>query len=169
MTLYTTVAEAINSGMKRIIHNLPAADKAKVVYNPADDISAGLNSLADIILVALVADNTETATVQGKYASMSNTAANAAAKLVEAVEALSRKANPNAVASFTVTFYDGDGETVLQTSTVEIGDTASYTGETPVDPEGGTFSGWSPALGPINDDVSYHPVFTYEDDEGGEG
>ena len=47
------------------------------------------------------------------------------------------------VVLYTVRFFNGS--TLLDTVQVASGGTATYTGETPVDPDGGTFKGWEPA------------------------
>ena len=64
--------------------------------------------------------------------------------------------------SYTITFKNYDG-TVLQTSTVECGETPTYTGATPTREQTVqytyTFSGWSPALYPADKDQEYTAQF----------
>ncbi len=62
----------------------------------------------------------------------------------------------------TVTFKNEDG-TVLQSITVNHGETPVYTGETPIKPEDHaytyTFAGWSPAIEEATDDIIYTATF----------
>lgn len=55
------------------------------------------------------------------------------------------------VRSYTVTYYDADGTTVLHTETLEYGSMPSYT---PVK-TGYVLNGWEPAIGAVTGDVSY--------------
>ncbi len=62
---------------------------------------------------------------------------------------------------YTVTWKNYDG-TVIATDSVAEGDTAEYTGETPVKPDDGNryyFSGWSPEPGAISGDTEYTAVY----------
>ena len=64
--------------------------------------------------------------------------------------------------SYTVKFYNGS--TLLQTSTVQYGGTATYTGSTPVNnttgnPDDFEFSGWSPAPTNIQKDTNCYAQF----------
>ena len=64
--------------------------------------------------------------------------------------------------SYTVKFYNGT--TLLQTSTVQYGGTATYTGSTPVNnttgnPDDFEFSGWSPSPTNIQKDTSCYAQF----------
>ena len=65
--------------------------------------------------------------------------------------------------SYTITFKNYDG-TVLQTSTVECGETPSYTGATPTREQTAqytyTFKGWSPTIAPATKDQVYTAQFT---------
>ena len=61
--------------------------------------------------------------------------------------------------SYTAKFYAADKTTVLQTSTVAYGSSASYTGTTPVDPDGAEFEGWEPASMVITGDTNFYPKF----------
>ena len=54
--------------------------------------------------------------------------------------------------SYTITFYDDDGVTVLNTKTYTYGSTPSYT---PVNKDGYLFGGWVPALTTVTGDASY--------------
>ena len=56
-----------------------------------------------------------------------------------------------AVRSYTITFYDEDGTTVLKTQSLAYGTTPSYTPTK----AGAVFSGWSPALATVTGDASY--------------
>lgn len=64
--------------------------------------------------------------------------------------------------SYTITFKNYDG-TVLQTSTVECGETPSYTGATPTREQTAqytyTFKGWSPTIAPATQDQVYTAQF----------
>ena len=64
--------------------------------------------------------------------------------------------------TYTITFKNG--ETVLQTSTIEYGATPEYTGETPTKAEDAqytyTFSGWDPAITAVTGDATYTATFT---------
>ena len=53
--------------------------------------------------------------------------------------------------SYTITFYDSDGTTVLNTQTVAYGSTPSYEPTK----EGNTFNGWEPSLVAVTGDASY--------------
>lgn len=69
------------------------------------------------------------------------------------------------VRSYTVTFYDEDGKTVLQTVQVPYGSTPTYTGSTPTKTDATgqysyTFSGWSPALKTVTGATSYKATYT---------
>ncbi len=66
--------------------------------------------------------------------------------------------------TFTVTFYDEDGTTVLQTLTkVPYNTTPAYTGETPTKAETEDykydFDGWTPALAPVTADAVYTATY----------
>ena len=65
--------------------------------------------------------------------------------------------------SYTITFKNYDG-TVLQTSTVECGETPSYTGATPTREQTAqytyTFKGWSPTIASVTQDQVYTAQFT---------
>jgi len=62
------------------------------------------------------------------------------------------------IVTYTVYFYNGT--TLLQTVTgVTSGGTANYTGETPVDPNGGTFIGWNPSNTNITANTSCYAQF----------
>lgn len=58
----------------------------------------------------------------------------------------------SAVRYYTVTYYDEDGATILQTKTVAYGDTPTY--NTP-SKEGYSFEGWEPDIAPVIGDASY--------------
>ena len=64
--------------------------------------------------------------------------------------------------SYTITFRNYDG-TVLQTSTVECGETPSYAGATPTREQTAqytyTFNGWSPTIAPVTEDQVYTAQF----------
>ena len=64
--------------------------------------------------------------------------------------------------SYTITFKNYDG-TVLQTSTVECGETPTYTGATPTHEQTAqytyTFKGWSPTIAPATQDQVYTAQF----------
>ena len=63
--------------------------------------------------------------------------------------------------TYTITFKNG--ETVLQTSTIEYGATPEYTGETPTKAEDAqytyTFSGWNPAITAVTGNATYNATF----------
>ena len=64
---------------------------------------------------------------------------------------------------YTVVFKNWDG-TILQTSSVEEGQTAVYNGSTPARPSDSqynyTFNGWLPSLGPVNENIEYTAQYT---------
>lgn len=64
---------------------------------------------------------------------------------------------------YTVVFKNWDG-TILQTSSVEEGQTAVYNGSTPARPSDSqynyTFNGWLPSLGPVNKNIEYTAQYT---------
>ena len=64
---------------------------------------------------------------------------------------------------YTVVFKNWDG-TILQTSSVEEGQTAVYNGSTPARPSDSqynyTFNGWLPSLGPVNKNIEYTASYT---------
>ena len=64
--------------------------------------------------------------------------------------------------SYTITFKNG--ETTLQTGSVDYGVTPEYTGETPTkDPDAEytyEFSGWSPTIASVTEDATYNAQFT---------
>ena len=64
---------------------------------------------------------------------------------------------------FTVTFVDEDGETVLQTSEVEYGETPVYSGTEPTK-EGSaqysySFAGWTPEIVPVTGNATYTATY----------
>ena len=71
--------------------------------------------------------------------------------------------------SYTVTWKDNDGA-VLKTDTVSHGDTPSYGDENPSKPDevvgqtttSYTFTGWTPAIAPATEDVTYTATYTSE-------
>lgn len=65
----------------------------------------------------------------------------------------------NTVRQYTATFYAENRTTVLQSSQVAYGSSASYTGETPVSSDGYTFDGWEPASMVITADTNFYPKF----------
>lgn len=82
------------------------------------------------------------------------------------------------IRTFTVRFYNGD--TLLQSDTLEYGTMPVYRGDEPVDSSGDGFSGWIPAINIVVSDMDYVAKFTpasvmralvqgtlrsYEDDE----
>ena len=71
------------------------------------------------------------------------------------------KAEFEAIPTYTVTWKNGD--TVLKTDTVEEGSTPTYDGETPTKAADGdhmyVFSGWTPELAPVTEDVTYTATF----------
>ena len=67
--------------------------------------------------------------------------------------------------SYTVTFYFEDGVTVLDSQTLEYGETPTTTMTPSKNAEEHyyyTFIGWSPEITPVTGDASYTPVFTKE-------
>ena len=66
--------------------------------------------------------------------------------------------------SYTVTFYDEDGATVLDTQTVEYGATPVFSKDEPAKTGDAqysyTFAGWEPALAPVSGDASYKATYT---------
>lgn len=56
-----------------------------------------------------------------------------------------------------------NGSTVLQTSDVNYNALPEYTGETPVNPQGLQFTGWSPEIIPAANDAIYSAVFKLTD------
>lgn len=62
----------------------------------------------------------------------------------------------SALRQYTITYYDSDGTTVLNTQRLEYGSTPSYSASK----EGYFFSGWTPELTPVTGDTSYIAVFT---------
>ena len=60
---------------------------------------------------------------------------------------------------YTVTFYDEDEETVLQTSEVEYGQYPAYTGTTPTK-EGMVFVGWNPEISKVEANQTYTAKFS---------
>lgn len=64
---------------------------------------------------------------------------------------------------YTVKFYGYDGQTVLQSSDVEYGQTPKYTGATPTKPASASttykFNGWNPAIEAVKGNVSYIAQF----------
>lgn len=90
--------------------------------------------------------------------------------IVPAIKDMEYKAQfEESINSYTVNFKNYDGE-VLQTSTLRYGSTPAYTGATPQREGEGAFSyyaftGWTPEIGPVVEDVDYIATFkTYEDD-----
>ena len=77
---------------------------------------------------------------------------------------LSQKVNPAASQKYTVTFYDEDETTVLQTGDWEEGSTPVYSGQTPTKPADAqntyTFAGWNPAITPVTNDATYTATYT---------
>lgn len=69
------------------------------------------------------------------------------------------------IRSYTIKFARGpkDGNNVIQTSTVQYGETPSYTGETPTTTHGSTtdftFIGWSPQIEAVHGDATYYAIF----------
>lgn len=63
------------------------------------------------------------------------------------------------VRTYTVKFYAQDRSTVLQTSTVEYGGSATYTGTTPTHPDGYEFDTWDPSPTNIQADTNCYPKF----------
>ena len=70
------------------------------------------------------------------------------------------------VNSYTITFVDEDGATVLDTQTLEYGQTPVYGGQTPskaADAEFTyTFAGWNPAIAEVTGSATYKAVYTNE-------
>ena len=66
--------------------------------------------------------------------------------------------------SYTVTFYDEDGVTVLDTQTVEYGATPVFSKDEPAKAADAqytyTFAGWEPELGPVSGDTSYKATYS---------
>lgn len=66
--------------------------------------------------------------------------------------------------NYTVTFYDEDGTTVLQTVEVPYNERPSYTGDTLTKPEDFqntyTFNGWTPTITHVTEDTSYKAEYT---------
>lgn len=60
------------------------------------------------------------------------------------------------VRCYTITFYDRDGTTTLETKQVAYGDTPSYTPTK----DGYDFAGWNPALATVTGDTSYSAAWT---------
>jgi hypothetical protein len=67
------------------------------------------------------------------------------------------------VNAYTVTFQNDDG-TPLSSGLVNYGSTPVYEGETPTHPKDAqytyTFQGWSPALAPVEEDITYTAAYT---------
>ena len=59
---------------------------------------------------------------------------------------------------YTVRFLNTDG-TVLQTISAGYGSIPAYTGDTPIDTEGGDFIGWKPAITEVTGDIDYTAEF----------
>lgn len=66
--------------------------------------------------------------------------------------------------SYTVTWYDDDGKTVLATDTVTYGSMPNYTGEVPSKAADNMqtyeFAGWTPELSVVTGDVAYKAKYT---------
>ena len=69
----------------------------------------------------------------------------------------------SAARTYTITWLDGDGST-LKTEQYEYNQTPAYDGTMPTKAATEqyvyTFSGWSPAIGPVTEDQTYTPVFS---------
>jgi hypothetical protein len=61
------------------------------------------------------------------------------------------------IPTYSVYFYNGS--TLLDTVTVQQGGTAVYTGATPIDPDGGEFTGWSPSPTNVQGNLSCYAQF----------
>lgn len=70
------------------------------------------------------------------------------------------------VNSYTITFVDEDGATVLDTQTLEYGQTPVYGGQTPSKAANAeftyTFAGWTPAIAEVTGNATYTAVYTNE-------
>ena len=77
--------------------------------------------------------------------------------------------NPNFYAkwtanTYTITFYDEDGTTVLQSGNVEYGKEPEYSSETPTKASTAeydyTFAGWTPAITAVTGEATYKATYT---------
>ena len=82
---------------------------------------------------------------------------------IEYTASYTATAIPVEPAYYTIVFKNWDG-TILQSSSVEEGQTAVYNGSTPARPSDSqynyTFNGWLPSLGPVNGNTEYTAQYT---------
>lgn len=94
---HLNIADSVNYGIKKLIAVLPeeAAESVEGIFTESSDIAVCLNELTKICMIAGVGDSEKTEALDAAYANDPlGTDACAAAKFMDALIELYKKANP---------------------------------------------------------------------------
>lgn len=131
---------------------------AEVLY--VKPVATG-DDCVDVLTKGLISTPTKDPTVSTVYTYSGWSLTDGGAKDSGALTAVTENrtvyaAYTSAVRTYTITYYDSDGVTVLKTESLAYGATPSYTHAK----DGFNFDGWVPALDTVTGDASYVAVWT---------